>query len=68
MLELWARTTSCDSNSTELHYDESNPMFKMSKRGNSMKWEDFKKLTKKEMIEWLSCHEYTMACFEGDEE
>jgi hypothetical protein len=29
-----------------------------------MKWEDFKKLTKKEMIEWLSCHEYTMACFD----
>ena len=29
-----------------------------------MKFSDFKKLTKKEMIEWLSCHEYTLACFE----
>jgi len=29
-----------------------------------MKFSDFKKLSKKAMIEWISCHEYTLACFE----
>ena len=33
-----------------------------------MKFSEFKKLTKREMIYWLSCHEYTLACFEEEEE
>lgn len=33
-----------------------------------MKFTEFKLLTKKAMIEWLQSHEYTMACFDSEEE